>query len=126
MPFSVSTNGSCSYHVAASPTLKELVCLGISRWYEVGLRLDIDEAELDIIKQNFPSDAKSCRLAMFRTWLQVAKQPTYQRLVNELWTIEECRAAKELAEKFGKQALHCVVSRAHRATKGGERACNFL
>ena len=76
----------------------------------MGLRLDIDEAELDIIKQNFPSDAKSCCLAMFRTWLQVAKQPTYQRLVNELWTNEEYRAAKELAEKFGKQASTALCS----------------
>lgn len=88
--------------VAVRPTLKELVCLRISRWYEVGLRLDIDEAELDIIKQNFPGDAKSCRRAMFQMWLQVAKQPTYQHLVNELWIIEEFGAAKELAKKFGK------------------------
>ena len=30
------------------------------------------------------------------------KPDYYQRLVNELWVIEEFRAAKELAKKFGK------------------------
>ena len=71
-------------------------------WYNIGLQLGVEDAELKMIQQNYPRDSEACKREMFSAWLKKASSPSYQELVEALWAVGESREANCLCKKYGK------------------------
>ena len=74
----------------------------VIRWYDLGLQLGVDDAELKVIERNNPRDLEACRREMFRTWLRITPRPSYQQLVQALVAVREVSEADHLCTKYGK------------------------
>ena len=71
------------------PTLKELHDVmrhdGVAtRWYSLGLQLMDDSGVLDKIKSNYPNDVESCCNEMFKKWLEMTPNASWDQLATEL------------------------------------------
>ena len=71
------------------PTLKELHDImrhdGVAtKWYSLGLQLMDDSGVLDKIKSNNPNDVESCCNEMFKKWLEMKPDASWDQLVAEL------------------------------------------
>ena len=84
------------------PRLKDLVTIKVTEWYDLGLQLDIDDHELDVIQKDHYGDVRACRREMFRTWLKSFPTATYQQLVQALLAIGENREACRICKRYGK------------------------
>ena len=71
-------------------------------WYNIGLQLGVEDAELKVIQQNYPRDSEACKREMFSAWLKKASSPSYQQLVEALRAVGENREANDLCKKYGK------------------------
>ena len=71
------------------PQLKDLVLVQTTKWYNLGLQLGIEVTELDVIEENNPKDIDACKRKMFKTWLKITPNPSYQQLVEALQTVGE-------------------------------------
>ena len=99
----------------SKPLLKDLVCLKVTptKWYRLGLQLNISENELDKIKANNSTDVDSCILEMFKTWLRNTPDATYAELKDALDRIGEHSVAAQLLQPSGrhmKQSPERVIS----------------
>ena len=61
----------------------------------------MEDTELEVIKRNNPGDLEACRREMFRAWLRITPNPSYQQLVQALVTVREVREADHLCKKYG-------------------------
>ena len=52
------------------PQLKDLVLVRAVEWYDLGLQLGVENAELKVIQKNNPGDLRACRREMFEAWLR--------------------------------------------------------
>lgn len=86
----------------SKPCLKDLILLKITRWYELGLRLDIERYQLELIKKNNPGDTSQCVIDMFYHWLYNSLDASYHKLMEALCDIGEIEAASQLHNDFGK------------------------
>ena len=86
----------------AEPQLKDLVLIQTVEWYNIGLQLGVEDAELKVIQQNHPRDSEACKREMFSAWLQKASSPSYQQVVEALRAVGENREADRLCMKHGK------------------------
>ena len=93
--------GTIPLHVLSEPQLKDLEFVLVNKWYDLGLQLEVKDAELELIKRNNQEDLEACR-EMFRVWLRMSSSPSYQQLVGALVTVGEVEEAKYLCEKYGK------------------------
>ena len=86
--------------------LKDLVCLKVppTKWYQLGLQLNISERELDVIKVNNPVNVDGCILEMFRTWLSNTSNASYADLGEALNRIGEHSVAAQVTSSACKQA----------------------
>ena len=84
------------------PQLKDLVLIQTTEWYDLGLQLGIEDAELEDIQSNNPKSVRTCRREMFKAWLRITPNPSYQQLVEALKTVGEISEADRLCEKYGK------------------------
>eukprot|EP00731_Ephydatia_muelleri_P004602 Em0002g778a len=84
----------------SKPLLKDLACLKVTptKWYRLGLQINISENELDKIKANNPTDVDSCILEMFKTWLRNTPDATYAELKDALDRIGEHSVAAQLLQ----------------------------
>ena len=73
----------------------------VKRWYDLGLQLDIDDDDLQIIRCDNPQDQDDCKRDMFRTWLTICPQPSYRQLVQALVALGDLREADHLCKKYG-------------------------
>lgn len=87
--------------ILLEPTLKDLVLIKITNWYDLGLQLDIEDDSLAVIRQNNPQDTASCKREMFRIWLKMA-EPCYLKLADALVAIGEENQASQLRQKYRK------------------------
>ena len=71
-------------------------------WYNIGLQLGVEDAELKVIQQNYPRDTEACKREMFSAWLKKTSSPPYQQLVEALRAVGENREANRLCKKYGK------------------------
>ena len=55
-------------------------------WYVIGVELfdPGDEQELNIIQKNHPGDAKECAAEMFKLWLSVKPEASWDKLLKVL------------------------------------------
>ena len=84
------------------PKMKDLVLIKLTEWYELGLQLGVEDAELEEIEKKNQGNLKACRRNMFRAWLRITPNPSYQQLVEALMTVGEGKAADFLCKKYGK------------------------
>ena len=89
------------------PQLKDLVLIQTTEWYDLGLQLGIEDAELEEIQSNNPKNIRTCRREMFRAWLRITSSPSYQQLVEALLAVGEISEADRLSEKYGKTKTVC-------------------
>ena len=87
---------------AQGPQMKDLVLIKITEWYELGLQLGVDDAELEEIEKNNRGDLRACRRNMFRAWLRITPTPSYQQLVEALTAVGEGKEADLLCKKYSK------------------------
>ena len=71
-------------------------------WYDLGLQLGVENAELKVIQKNNPGDLRACRREMFEAWLGINPSPSYQQLVEALLEVGEVNEADRLCNKYGK------------------------
>ena len=90
------------------PQLKDLVLIKVTEWYELGLQLGVEDAELEEIEKNNRGDLKASRRNMFRAWLRITPNPSYQQLAEALMAVGEAKAADLLCKKYSKLTVSCV------------------
>ena len=94
--------GECG---SGQPLLKDLVCLKVppTKWYQLGLQLNISEHKLDVIKANNEGNVETCILEMFKVWLSNTAGASYAELGSALNRIgEHSVAAHVLHSSSGK------------------------
>ena len=70
-------------------------------WYSFGIELEIDDKELDDLKQKH-SDPHRRLIKMFGMWLEKGKNPTYRKLLEALVEIYKKDVAQSICTKLGK------------------------
>ena len=85
------------------PLLKDLVLVQVAEWYDLGLQLGVEDEELDVIKKNNPGNLRACKREMFRKWLRITANPSYQQLVEALKAVGDVKEADQLSKKYGKE-----------------------
>ena len=102
-------NLSCIFavHITLEPKLKDVVCIKVDEWYNLGLQLNIDDGDLEAIKKNNPNDTASCKRDMFRKWLNSTENPSFKQLVDALVAVGELKEATSLSKKYSK--LHHTI-----------------
>ena len=69
-----------------------------NKWYDIGIELDLNTAELDVIKSQYNDDPAECLLEMIKIWLRsISPCPTWDVLaealraeaINELMVAEQ-------------------------------------
>ena len=101
---------SCDCHMfhlnsgspSPAPVSKDLMHLQVREWYRLGLALNLDEYDLDIIRKDYQGDTKSQALAMFQLWLTWQPQASYEQLVKALHEVGDKRMVSVLCKKYGK------------------------
>ena len=95
----------CTYIGSNKPTIKLLIKYKefAPRWYSLGLQLleqkYIDD--LDIIQANYPADTERCCTEMFKHWLNVDTEASWDKLMNTL----EKTGQNTLAQKIKQDVL---------------------
>ena len=84
------------------PQLKDLVLVKTTKWYNLGLQLGIEDTELDVIEENNAKDIDACKRKMFKAWLRITPNPSYQKLVEALQTVGEISEVDHLCKKYSK------------------------
>ena len=82
--------------------MKDLILIKVNEWYELGLQLGVEDAKLEEIERKNPGNLNACRRNMFRAWLRITPNPSYQQLVEALETVGEERQADLLCKKYSK------------------------
>lgn len=84
------------------PELKDLMLLQVSDWNRLGLALNLDSYELEIIEKNHRGDIKAQALKMFEHWLKTQPDASYEQLVRSLCEVGDKRVANSLCKMYGK------------------------
>jgi len=90
------------------PTLKELVTVKMKSWYNLGLQLDIEDNDLQTIKNDNPQDQEGCKRDMFRTWLRIYPQASFRQLLQALVELGDVSEADSLCKKHGKPCRQLI------------------
>ena len=86
----------------STPTLRDLSELPVvDCWYRLGIQLGVTEDDLNAIEQNYPRDAKLCRLKMFGTWLRSDTSANYAKLIKALVVVGKPSLAEKICRKYG-------------------------
>ena len=89
------------FSCTSAPELKDLIDVQVAEWYNLGIKLEVSDTELDIIEKNHPRDTRRCICEMFKIWRKTADNPSYEKLVDALVAIGEKGQAERLCKKFG-------------------------
>ena len=94
----------CHNFFYSEPTklmLRDLILLKILKWFNLGLRLKIDEHNLKKIRIDNPGDTDACSCEMFSQWLAQSEDASLEQLIEALCDVNEFQAARQLCAKFG-------------------------
>ena len=84
------------------PTMKDLANIIITNQpYELGLELNIDVRQLDILVANYPTDHARQLREILLLYLRQCEQLSWIQVATALRTIGERRTAKTIMDKFG-------------------------
>ena len=83
------------------PTLEELLDnVKTVQWHRVGLKLGVQQYDLDVIEKDRSHDTNGALLDMLRKWLRECENPTWGAVVKAMKEIGEVREAKRLQDMF--------------------------
>ena len=85
-----------------APELKDLMHLRVSDWNRLGLELELDFYDLDIIEKDNHGDRKRQALKMFQLWLNSKPDASYEQLIKTLREVGDEAVASSLCTKYGK------------------------
>ena len=88
-----------------NPDLKDLMDLKVSDWYRLGLALQLNSYDLDIIKKDHPGDTRSQTCYMFDRWLRTQPNTSYEQLIKALRKVGDERVINSLC-KYGKYEIN--------------------
>ena len=84
------------------PQLRDLIAnVQTTEWYHLGLQLNLDNFKLDQIQVDARQNQEHLTL-MFKAWLHVSENPSWQDVVRALKAIGERQLASKLQQKFCK------------------------
>ena len=63
---------------------KYVLPLYAAYWKEIGIFLDVESGQLDVIKLNNPADANKCCIDLFLKWLQNARNVTWEKMFEAI------------------------------------------
>ena len=91
-----------SLQASGVPELKDLMHLQVSNWNRLGLALNLDSYELEIIEKNHRGDTRQQLLKMFEHWLKTQPNASYEQLIKSLYEVGDKAVASSLCQKYGK------------------------
>ena len=71
-----------------------------TKWYELGLELNLDEDDLAFIEQDYRLDSAEALKQLLKKWLRECESPTWSTVVDALGKVGEKRRARRLQEIF--------------------------
>ena len=98
-----------------APDLRDLMNLRVSDWNRLGLALELDFYDLDIIEKDNQGDRKRQALKMFQLWLNSKPDASYEQLIKALREVGDEAVASSLCTKYGKFDVIYI----------GEYTCSF-
>ena len=85
----------------AKPELRHLCRLPLGDWYAVGLKLGINNNDLEAAEKEHWGKTTNQIREMFRLWLRRDDKATYKKLIEVLLRKKETESAKLLAKQIG-------------------------
>ena len=81
-----------------------------NEWYSLGTELEIDDEELDELKERYSDDPHMRLIKMFGVWLEKGENPTYRKLVEALVNIDKRNVAELICTVLGRcvQIILCA------------------
>ena len=70
------------------------------KWYSLGLQLGIDSQKLNTIEQSEPQSPFKCKGKMLKMWLLEDPAPTWGKLINALYPLDEKTLANDLKSRW--------------------------
>ena len=84
--------------------------LRVSDWNRLGLALELDSYDLDIIEKDNPGDRRKQALKMFQLWLNSKPDASYEQLIRALREVGDGTVASSLCTKYGKFDIISIIS----------------
>jgi len=113
--FKQNSNTLCNYILSvglklstSQPIMRELNKVKVTNWYNLGLELYVEDAELETIRQNNPRDQDNCKREMFRKWLSICPQASYRQLAHALVSVGDVSEADRLCKNHGEECRHDI------------------
>ena len=87
--------------MSPNPTLRDLAIIPIveSQWYSLGIRLGLENNVLDSIKAKHSSPNR-CKWEMFKRWLHVTPNPSWNALLTALEGIGATDISKRVQREY--------------------------
>ena len=92
-----------------APELRDLMNLQVSDWNRLGLTLELDPYDLNIIEQDYRGDRRKQTLKMFELWLKTQPDASYEQLIKALHEAGDERVASSLCVKYGKFDIISII-----------------
>ena len=67
-----------------------------TKWLKLGLKLGVEQFDLDVIENNRQLDAEGALAAVLKKWLEITEEPTWKAVVDALRAIKEMQLAKKV------------------------------
>ena len=87
--------------LSSNPTLRELRQLPVTKWYNLGLQLEVNQEELEKIQSKHPQNDRICQTKMFGVWVREVENPNYEKLLKALAAIGRRDIAEFVCDKEG-------------------------
>lgn len=72
----------------------------VTKWYSLGIKLDVECHDLARIEQEHPHDISRCRDEMLAFCLRSANPPTWETIVDALCQMEEHQIADKIRTRY--------------------------
>ena len=86
----------------AQPSLKTLTneLKFVTDWHSLGVNLDLEYEQLDVIARNHRGDNKRCKTEMLARWLRSTPTPTWEGVAEALCLMDEYAVAATIRRKY--------------------------
>ena len=86
----------------AQPSLKTLIneLKFVTDWHSLGVNLDLEYQQLDVIARNHKGDNKRCKTEMLDCWLHSTPTPTWEGVAEALCLMDEYAVADTIRRKY--------------------------
>ena len=89
---------------SGKPRLKQLtreLKPNAANWEDIGIQLDIDDGELQVIKSDNAGDNRACLREMLRIWLaQTSPAPSWSTIIEAVKYLGDQKLASRLRIKY--------------------------